>query len=178
MRHRLVVIEGPDGAGKTTLAEELCSRLGFNRRHEGPPPADLRDVFEYYVGRLTLAVADTFAAPQVLDRFALGERVYGPVLRGQDRLGGRGWMRVRDVLDEVGALRVLCLPPRSACRDAWLMRAAAKGELITDPAVFDRTYDAWLSYRFDRGQVVHDWTRPGSTVALVRAVAGRDAEVA
>lgn len=172
-RYRVVVLEGPDGGGKSTLAAAFKQECGYDVRHEGPPPVDRAGLFEYYVGRLTLHLASTFMAPGlVLDRFALGERVYGPLLRDQDRLGPRGWQRVRDVLDTTGALRVLCLPPRDICLRAWRAGKISKGELFASEDTFHRTYDAWVHLRYDPGQLVYDWTREGAQSALLRLVRG------
>ena len=35
----LIVIEGCDGVGKTSLARDLCERTGAEYRHLGPPQA-------------------------------------------------------------------------------------------------------------------------------------------
>lgn len=172
-RFRVIVLEGPDGGGKTTLARAIAHELGYAVRHEGPPPVDREELFEYYVGRLTGHLASTFMEPGlVLDRFALGERVYGAILRDHDRLGPRGWRRVRDVLDTTGALRVLCLPPRDVCLKAWAAGRIAKGELFAEEGTFHRTYTAWLELRGDSGQVVHDWTREGAQETLLRLIRG------
>ena len=161
----IVVLEGPDGSGKTTLAHQIQDRYGHAYRHEGPPPAGRPALF-YYYERLVDADA---AAPVILDRFALGERVYGPVLRGRDDLGYAGWAVVRDFLDARGAVRVLCLPPKWVCMRAFRI---AK-QMIKDEETFIQTYDAWAAFRNDPGQHVYDWTRPGAFEQVLRAVEGR-----
>ncbi len=162
MSARLVVIEGPDGAGKTTLARAVCDALGYDYAHEGPPPAG-DDPLSYYRARCFHFAVELMAHPRawgvVVDRFALGDRVYGPALRGLDRLGERGWAEVRGMLDQVGAVRVLCLPPYESCLEAWRRRADEGREFIQQRFVFDRTYSLWTEFRDDPGQLVYDWTR-------------------
>ena len=40
MPNKVVVLEGPDGGGKTALANELV-RHGYTYHHEGPPPKNV-----------------------------------------------------------------------------------------------------------------------------------------
>lgn len=175
---RLVVIEGPDGAGKTTLAAEIARRHGHEVRHEGPPPPN-QDPLLYYFGRLYDAHLATFATRgQVLDRFALGERVYGPILRNQDRLGAEGWRRIRRALDSIDAVRILCLPDYETCLEQWRARNADRLELIRREMTFKATYDAWVLYRDDPGQLVYDYTDPFTAEAVLDVVAGDKAAAA
>jgi MoxR-like ATPase len=66
----IVILEGPDGAGKTTLAEQLAKKYGLVYKHEGPPPPKV-NVLEYY-GQL---LDEARGKNVVFDRLALGERV-------------------------------------------------------------------------------------------------------
>lgn len=77
----LVILEGPDGSGKTTLADKLLE-LGVvdQKRHVGPPRAG-ENLFKTYQVMLQTAPART-----VFDRCFHGELVYGPTLRGQSLL--------------------------------------------------------------------------------------------
>jgi hypothetical protein len=80
----MIVIEGADGVGKTTLARELCHRLHLGYEHYGMLPEGWR-YFEDYMPSIRRDV--------VLDRFIMSELVYGTRLRrgcliGEDEFRG------------------------------------------------------------------------------------------
>lgn len=83
---RIVILEGPDGGGKTTLAKKLVD-MGFDYRHEGPPKQGA-DLVAHYLK----IIDDSLKSPRpvVHDRLWLGERIYGPIARGKDNLGIEG----------------------------------------------------------------------------------------
>lgn len=70
----LVVIEGVDKAGKSTLAERLKRELGWNIVHFGKPgPKPANEYAEFL----------KYGENMICDRFYVGELVYGPLLRGK-----------------------------------------------------------------------------------------------
>jgi hypothetical protein len=71
----LIVIEGADKTGKTTLAKAVAKQLGYEYVHFSAPKGPPAD--EYIDFLLALK------KPTVCDRFHLGELVYGPMLRGK-----------------------------------------------------------------------------------------------
>lgn len=71
----LIVIEGPDKTGKTTLAKAIERELGYEYKHFSAPKGSPAD--EYIDFLLALK------RPTVCDRFHLGELVYGPMFRGK-----------------------------------------------------------------------------------------------
>ena len=89
----MIVIEGPDGVGKTTAARELCRMNGLAYHHLGPPGRDFDHVGFY------LAAIDPAA---LWDRFHLGEEAYGHL--GISKRGT--WLQrltVRDALEQARA---------------------------------------------------------------------------
>lgn len=76
----MLILEGPDGSGKTTLAQELCKAFNLTYEHSGPPSPE-ENLFRTYQRRLQNAQPGT-----VFDRLFHGEAVYGPLLRGGSRL--------------------------------------------------------------------------------------------
>ncbi len=148
----IIIIEGPDGGGKTTLAHYLADKYYLHYHHEGPPPKDI-DVVEHYC-----AVLDSFRGKgAVMDRLALGERIYGPLLRGKDRLGDMGWTVFQRVVSAVGALQVMCLPTFDNCLRAW---QSGRVELVTKVKTFQLTYQEYQQRT--HGHFIYDYENPGA----------------
>lgn len=70
------ILEGPDGAGKTTLAKFLVNAAKLESHHFGPPT---KPALEEYLHWL---VDHDPSHHRVIDRFHLGESIYGPLFRG------------------------------------------------------------------------------------------------
>jgi thymidylate kinase len=70
-----IIIEGADKTGKTTLANAIVKRFGCEYIHFGKPKKHPATEYAEYAISTNRNV--------VLDRFYLGELVYGPLLRGK-----------------------------------------------------------------------------------------------
>lgn len=113
----LIVLEGVDRGGKTTLANRLADAHGRDRTltlHQGPPPprpADLTALYERPLLEQPLRSAiDDPDRLVILDRWETGELVYGPILRGESRLSHGQALHVQLLLRSLGAVRVLAQP--------------------------------------------------------------------
>ena len=72
----MIVVEGPDGSGKSTIARKIARALQLQHMHEGGPPVS----DENLRWRLNKHY-ENFGA--ILDRTGwVSERVYGPIIRG------------------------------------------------------------------------------------------------
>lgn len=112
----IIVLEGPDLAGKTTYARSL-EREGFEYHHSGPLTGSAREAY--------LEPLDGMATgDHVLDRWHLGELFYGPLLRGESKVDAAllGDIEVR--LTELGALRFIVTAPL----DEIIRRHAERGD--------------------------------------------------
>ena len=130
----LIVLEGVDGAGKSTLAEELASHFTSTHKqftaeilHRGPlrPDADPLDEYEnslgYNAGSLTKLV--------ICDRWYLSELIYGPLYRGRSRMGEFRWAHAEKFLEARGAVRLVVTAPTSVIA----ARLAGRGEDFLKP---------------------------------------------
>lgn len=118
----IIVIEGTDGAGKTTLAENLVAKmwtLGVETEviHAGPPESGL-SVFEQYALPL-LERREKITRRNyllILDRWHLGELIYGPILRGKCALEPEQFTYLELLLESLGAVKIVVNTTDSAIR--------------------------------------------------------------
>lgn len=146
---KVVVIEGPDGAGKTTLARE-AQHLEYI--HFGPPPKWKNGAWLQYFDLLK----DLWENPRpdgvVIDRFIYGELIYGPILRGGTDLT---WAHVRmleRVLMGLSAQLVVCIPPWQIVWDNWQKNLA--DELIQDEDQMFQVYTFYQDLLKDKNRMI------------------------
>lgn len=105
--HTVIVLEGCDGSGKTTMADHLAGRYGFRVVHS-PRSPDSIDLVQRH--------RDIITTPGrvALDRSFISELVYGPIFHGRSRLS---WPRAVDlaklVADREGAVVHLTAEPHT-----------------------------------------------------------------
>lgn len=76
---RIIVVEGPDGSGKTTLINKLQEVLGYPVHHTGGPPAD-RAAWVHKLMVLWDFKNRAQGGPVILDRLPhISETTYGPL---------------------------------------------------------------------------------------------------
>jgi hypothetical protein len=115
----LVIIEGMDGTGKTTLVQQLAHRLEVKpRKFVGSlgPSDDYRVVLVNLtiseITELEIASAEGRSIKRLHDRFPLiSEAVYGPILRGHNCFGGPYYPLRRRLL-ALKTVIIYCRPDR------------------------------------------------------------------
>lgn len=118
----IIIVEGLDGVGKTTFVQRFLRTCDATVLHSGPPSPGA-DPFEEYERRLYPALDQRENV--ICDRWHWGERAYGPVLRGQDRLGVPGWRHVELFLKRWGAVVVYLHQPKEVLVDRLRSRGDA-----------------------------------------------------
>lgn len=102
----LIILEGPDGAGKSTLAREIESEIGAMVLHRGPPTEHPLDEYETplfpYRPREDIHI--------VCDRWHVGEWVYPRVLGRKSQADKAMWRHLELFLAARGALIIYLMP--------------------------------------------------------------------
>jgi thymidylate kinase len=78
--HKIVILEGADGTGKTTLAEALVDE-GYAYIHCTYNAQLIGHMTGYFIGVLSSAIHIARDRPVVIDRWRMSELVYGNVFR-------------------------------------------------------------------------------------------------
>lgn len=139
----MIILEGPDGCGKTTLLQVLCDVLQLKPAERASipgvgVPAD-RDLTAW----VDQDIGTWHTRPcEVHDRYPLiSEPIYGSYLRGKPSIRLDGWYRGHLATVQRTAFVVFCLPPyRRALENATNDKQM--------PGVLDHYQSLYCGYQF------------------------------
>jgi len=119
----IICLEGPDLSGKSTLAGEFMS-LGGPRTLIKRGPIREDPMIEYLRPFDVLTQGDWFDRQQilVLDRWHVGELIYGPLLRGGSELTTFQANYLEMVMASLGCLFIHVTAPVPVLEDRWDIR--------------------------------------------------------
>ena len=122
---KIIIVEGVDGAGKTTLVNELSHLAPDDAIVAHCGPLKRHPLHEYLRPLESLDKDAVFIA----DRWHVGESVYGPLYRGASRLTPEMASYIEAFLDSRGAARIVLSPPY----DVIKRRLQERGESFLQP---------------------------------------------
>lgn len=175
---KVTILEGPDGAGKTTLAAAWRNKLALagltsNLSDHGPYLDQTGDFISTRYLRSLLMAANS---PHVfLDRSWFSEEVYGPIVRGVDRMETRHHRVLERVAFSRSAVQLICLPPYENCLKAYLARKEM--EYLEDESILRAVWDNFRALTtLDKPQriptFVYDYTREPDLQDFIDLVEG------
>ena len=109
----MIILEGPDGSGKTTVIERLgYERRAFKALRGGVGESERGNWGAQDPAPIAYARQILAAHPRVaFDRFHLSETIYGPILRQGSGISDEEVVVLERLLKARGVTTILCLPP-------------------------------------------------------------------
>lgn len=157
----MIILEGPDNAGKTALGNHLAAKLETIVRHSVRLTGNEQECLAHSRRQLLPQRA-------ILDRvYAISEPVYGPICRGKSSLGAWGAEAIMDLYHRP-YLIIYCRPPSSV-----ILKNDGREQMegvIENHAAIIAGYDKIMTdiAMFSHCTVVrYDWTDKSSLPSLV-----------
>ena len=82
----IYIVEGPDGAGKTTLVEKLIKSNPNAIKLHFSKPATIEEAFNYWRVYYNSLRATEKSPVTIFDRSWYSDMVYGPIMRGREEM--------------------------------------------------------------------------------------------
>lgn len=114
----IIILEGPDGSGKTTLANQLSRQTGYPIVHRVKPETEeeKQQMLDEYVKAIRTNKNIIF------DRCWYSEMAYGPVMRDKTYISYPGMYELERRLSRVGALLIYCTGSKTMLWDRCKQR--------------------------------------------------------
>ena len=153
---RLIIFEGPDGAGKTWQAKKMAEGLNARYVHMGPFRSVGQGLPRFFVDAIMPAVLGHQSV--ILDRCWLSEKPYGTVFRsGQNRVDSLACRQLERLAMRCETSVVLALPPRATSLENFSMRK--EQEYLDLPEQLSAVYSLYeSSFNTDLPLATYDYT--------------------
>ena len=143
--NNVFILEGPDGAGKTTKKEELIEIIKntvpdakIREFHNGPydTPDDAEIAFLLQI-EYAQSHPDVYV---IFDRCYISERIYSTVLR-EEKIGDKEYHNLDNKMKALNPMLILCLPPFAIAKGNWEKRLNI--EVVKDSLHYSKIYEMY-----------------------------------
>ena len=100
----IIIIEGPDGSGKTKLAKQLQTQTGYELKHRSKPKTDEErlNMLQHYMEDIKIG------KNMIWDRGFYSEMVYGKVMRDKSYISLEEMKQLEAELAKTGGIIIHC----------------------------------------------------------------------
>lgn len=146
-KHPIIVFEGPDGAGKTTLALALKKHIGARYIHLTYRFRNKMDVYHYAAIRLAAHLSQH--QPVIIDRWWPSEILYAEAYRGGSPFMKRHFL-LEHIANKAGVVYVACVPEDGQAyleNYRQLKETRSEAELKRDPLEgVEKVYELYVDF--------------------------------
>jgi len=163
----MIIVEGPDGSGKSTLVREITERLGLIQGTRSTLDRDrLHETTVQDSYRAVMAAVNGMDEPLVWDRMFYSDAIYAPIVRDEETMFPRHTLDYLHRL--VLAMRapvIICLPPLEVVAENVATTKQLAGVVENIGAIYGAYED--LVDQFSPHQcIVYDYTIKGNIPRL------------
>lgn len=114
----IIIIEGPDGSGKTTLAEKLSRQTKYPIMHRTQPKSE--EEKKLMMGEYLQTIRS--GKNMIFDRCWYSEMAYGPVMRDESVISYPEMYELEEQLTKCGAIIIYATGPKALLWQRCLRR--------------------------------------------------------
>jgi len=149
----VIVLDGPDGAGKTVLANKLAARYnGVVIHHTWSEELETR-----WYGYFEDTIKDVFEADQlvIIDRLYLSQWIYHKAFRSdREDTWGESMKLIKGMIRELNGLEIICIPSDKQAYLSHYDELSEQREEMYD--TMSAVYDGYMHYTLDETYEVYD----------------------
>lgn len=164
-REALTIFEGPDGAGKTTMAKKYAIDTGAAYFHFDAMRGQSRAVLRTYVECMQTAIMGL--RPVVMDRSWLSEVPYGRVFWNNVRFGMPNERQISRLAMTCGGVVVKCMPPFETCLEHF---SSGRDELMDNKSQLRSVYEFYKNQGEILPTVHYDYTEEPNIGPLIEKI--------
>lgn len=140
----LVVLDGPDASGKTTLANTLAEKYDGEVIHFTWNEELEKNMDTYMMGTLLHAITLSKEKLVIIDRLWMSELVYSEVFRGGTKYDALHW-DIRNLLNDINATQVICLPGLDDWQENYWSMCGEREEMYGEDSRMLKVFEAYFA---------------------------------